>query len=223
MGGSRFQLSSPRWLPPRCAPLPRHRVLLTSSTSVTESQRALQHARALREPLAIPWETSVWKAPFHHSPIRARGREQAGCRQTVAFLTYWIGRFVPSLWGRVKAEPELKANQVSPPNRLISVRTHSVPGAQSRLLAAVRYSRVSGLRPEPRPAVSPPSSHWGPVRVSGTLRPVLARASRQALQITPNPPNPSHPLPAQRTSGGETEKGCQQALPEEPREKFEAK
>lgn len=104
-----------------------------------------------------------------------------------------------------------------------SVHPHSVPGAQSRLLPAVRYSRVSSLRPEPKPAVSPPSSHWGPVRVSGTLRPVLAQASRQALPITPNPPNPSHPLAAQRTSGGEREKGCQQALPEEPREKFEAK
>lgn len=108
-------------------------------------------------------------------------------------------------------------------DRSHSEHTHSVPWAQSRLLPTVRFSRVSSLRPEPRPAVSPPSSHWGPVRVSGTLRPVLARASRQALPITPNPPNPSHPLAAQRTSGGEREKGCQQALPEEPREKFEAK
>lgn len=61
------------------------------------------------------------------------------------------------------------------------------------------------------------------MRVSSTLRPVLARASRQALPITPDPPILSHPLAAGRTSGGEREEGCQQALPEEPGEKFEAK
>lgn len=104
-----------------------------------------------------------------------------------------------------------------------SVHPHSVPGAQSKLLPAVRYSRVSSLRPEPRPAASPLSSYWGPVRVSGTLRPVLAGASRQALPITLThqiylrPPQLKGPPEVRR------EKGCQQALPEEPREKFEAK
>lgn len=94
-------------------------------------------------------------------------------------------------------------NQSSLSTKQTYLNPHSVPGTQRRLLPAVRYSGVSSLRPDPRQAVSPPSSHWGPVRVSRTLLPVLAPASRQTLPITPNPPNPSHALAAQRTSGGE--------------------
>lgn len=152
VGESRFQLSSPRWLPPLRAPLPRDRVL-TSSTTVTD--RAQQHARALRGPLAVPLETSVWKVSSHHSPTRDRGHEQAKCRQ--AFLTYWIGRFVPSLWGSVKGRAERKANQVSSPRRRISVLTRSVPGAQSRLLQAVSYSPASGRSPDQRCPLPPPT------------------------------------------------------------------
>lgn len=78
-------------------------------------------------------------------------------------------------------------------------------------------------RAQTNPVLPPPSSHRGPVRVSSTPRPAPARAVRQALPITPNPPILSHALAARRTSGGEREEGCQQALPEEPRKKFEAK
>lgn len=76
------------------------------------------------------------------------------------------------------------------------------------------------------------------MRVSGTLRPVLAPASPQALPIPQHPPILSHPLAALRTSGGERRAGCQRSptpspaglrqrgpgrFPEEPGEKFEAK
>lgn len=92
---------------------------------MTESQRVSATRPYPTWAIGVPFETSVWKASSHHSPTRDRGHKQAGCRQTVAFLTYRIGRFVPSHWGPVKCRVELKANHVSPPSRHISIHTLS--------------------------------------------------------------------------------------------------
>lgn len=97
--------------------------------------------------MAVTLETSVWKAPPHHNPTRARGHEQAGCRQTVAFLTYWIRRFVPSIWSLAKCSAELKVKQVSPPSRQISLRTHSLcpMGAEQ---TTANSALLPGLQPQ---------------------------------------------------------------------------
>lgn len=114
------------------------------------------------------------------------------------------------------------------PSRQVSVG-HTLSPRSTGQATPGAFSPLSRLRPETRTSRSPPSSQQGPVRVSGTLRPVLAPASPQALPIL------SHPLAALRTSGGERGAGCQRPPTRAraglrqrgpgrfPEEKFEAK
>lgn len=111
-----------------------------------------------------------------------------------------MGRFVPSLWSSVKCSAELKAKQVSPPSRQISLSPHSLcprgaeqttansallPGLQpqagaqtSGVPSFLPLGSCEGVRhapPSPRPGQSPSTADHPPTH---QIHPILSRLKR---------------------------------------------